>query len=495
MKNLKQLFLILVVASAASALTAFFILDYYRDNIQPQKLKPAADSAQAEPQNTARFANFRVPTSAPDAFTNAAEKSTPAVVHITATQRVQARTRTYDPFLDFFGDDFFGRRAPQEQQGFGSGVILSADGYIVTNNHVIDGATEIEVTLNDKRSLKAELVGTDPNTDIALLKVQEENLPFLKFGHSDNAKVGEWVLAVGNPFNLASTVTAGIISAKGRNLNILKGRSAIEAFIQTDAAVNPGNSGGALVNLDGELIGINTAIATPTGSYAGYSFAVPAELAQKIVRDLKDYGAVQRAYLGVYIQDVDGKLAEKLKLDVTEGVYVGGLTENSSAAEAGLQEGDVILAVENQKVRSMPELQAQIGRHRPGEEVKIRVLRKSQTLEVPVKLTNRSGTTKLITADEQRMLQKFGATLRPLSPEEAQRFKVDEGVLVEDVERGSLASYAQIQRGFVITKVADEPVKTPEDVSRILQKYDGGMVTVEGQYPGTHGRYVFSMKL
>lgn len=495
MKNLKQLFQILLIASVASAVTAFIVLAHFSSKEPLQSLELTAESAYSSGKTPSQFANFRVPNNAPDAFTNAAEQSTPAVVHITATQQVQARSQTYDPFLEFFGDDFFGRRAPQEQQGFGSGVILSADGYIVTNNHVIDGATEIEVTLNDKRSLKAKLVGTDPNTDIALLKVQEENLPFLKFGHSDNAKVGEWVLAVGNPFNLASTVTAGIISAKGRNLNILKGRSAIKSFIQTDAAVNPGNSGGALVNLQGELIGINTAIATPTGSYAGYSFAVPAELAQKIVRDLKDYGAVQRAYLGVYIQNVDGKLADKLKLDVTEGVYVGGLTENSSAAEAGLQEGDVILAVEDQKVRSMPELQAHIGRHRPGESVRVKVLRGGKTQEVAVKLTNRSGTTKLITADEQRMLQKFGAALRPFSAEEAKRFEVTQGVLVEDVARGSLASYAQIQRGFVITKVANEPVKTPEDVSRVLQKYDGNMVSIEGQYPGNQGRYVFSMKL
>ena len=304
----------------------------------------------------------------PADFIAAAEKTTPTVVHIFATQDISKNQRFQnndipDFFRDFFGDDFGGNlrknpRGPQQAQSSGSGVILSQDGYIVTNNHVVANASSLEVTMNDQRTYKAEVIGTSPEMDLAVIKIKETNLPHIVFGNSDNVKVGEWVLAVGNPFNLESTVTAGIVSAKGRNLNILreKGLDAIESFIQTDAAVNPGNSGGALINTQGELIGINTAIATPTGTYAGYSFAVPVNIVRKVVKDLIEYGTVQRGYLGVTIRQLDGKYAEEKGIkNISEGVYVESVAENSAAKEAGVQAGDVIVGLDGKKIKSSPE--------------------------------------------------------------------------------------------------------------------------------------------
>ncbi|HYQ56343.1 MAG TPA: trypsin-like peptidase domain-containing protein, partial [Draconibacterium sp.] len=301
-------------------------------------------------------------------LTFAAENSIHAVVHI-ATQSVRTgQWSSGNPYLD----EFFGlrrRSEPQVRQGFGSGVILSEDGYIVTNNHVIENAQNIKVILNDKREFEARLVGTDPSTDIALLKVEAENLPYLTYGNSDDLKLGEWVLAVGNPFNLTSTVTAGIISSQGRNLGINQDQYRIESFIQTDAAVNPGNSGGALVNQQGNLVGINTAIASQTGSYSGYSFAVPVSIVEKVVEDLKEFGEVQRALLGVNIGDVNAEIAEKLNLDKVEGVYIAGVVENGAANEAGIKEEDVIISVDGAKVKTAAELQEKVSQYRPGDDV------------------------------------------------------------------------------------------------------------------------------
>ncbi|MEL7063382.1 MAG: trypsin-like peptidase domain-containing protein, partial [Bacteroidota bacterium] len=293
-------------------------------------------------------------------FTEPAATVMPAVVHITSTQlRSKSNQQVPDIFKDFFGDNFGqgfeGRQRPSI--GSGSGVIISDDGFIVTNNHVIDNADDIEVSLNDNRTYKAEVIGTDPSTDLALLKIEGEALPTLALANSDETKVGQWVLAIGNPFNLNSTVTAGIISAKGRNINILKDQAAIESFIQTDAAVNPGNSGGALVDLNGNLIGINTAIASPTGSYSGYSFAIPSNLMRKVVTDLMEYGTVQRGYLGVMIRSVDGNLAKDNDLTITEGVYIDSLIENSAAEKAGIKKGDVVVGVEGIRVKNAAELQ------------------------------------------------------------------------------------------------------------------------------------------
>lgn len=311
----------------------------------------------------------------PANFTEAATKAMPTVVHIRSTQQAQPRTTREQRFYEFFG-------TPRPSQSTGSGVIISEKGYIVTNNHVVEGATEVEVTLFDKRKYKAEVLGTDPSTDLAVLKVEAPDLKAISLGNSDNAQVGEWVLAVGNPFDLASTVTAGIISAKGRDISILKGRYAIESFIQTDAAVNPGNSGGALVNTKGELMGINTAIATPTGTYAGYSFAVPVNLTKKVVQDIIDYGEVHRGYLGVTITELDNRIAEELGLQSNNGVYVNSVLDNSGANVAGLLEGDVIVGVEGQNITSPNELQEKVGSRSPGDYVDLTIIRngRRQTL-------------------------------------------------------------------------------------------------------------------
>ncbi len=328
-------------------------------------------------------------------FTRAAELSVNAVVHVKT--RYAAQRQTPNSFFEFF----FGipeqqsRNMPQ-QQAAGSGVIISPDGYIVTNNHVIERASQIEVMLNDKRSYNAILVGTDPNTDIALLKIETDSLPVIKIGNSDDLKVGEWVLAVGNPFNLTSTVTAGIVSAKARNINILDSDMKIESFIQTDAAVNPGNSGGALVNIHGELVGINTAIASRTGSYAGYSFAVPTSIVQKVVSDLRNYGMVQRAVLGVQLQEISAELKARKNLTTLQGVYVVGVVENSAAYRAGIRVGDIITQIDMNIIRSVTDLQEKMGRYQPGDIVNVGIIRDGIKQTLPAELTNRSGTTTIV---------------------------------------------------------------------------------------------------
>ena len=330
-------------------------------------------------------------------FTHAAEKTVNTVVHIKSEYGQNYQS---DPLLDFFWGPN-GSRGNRTQVATGSGVIISSDGYIVTNNHVIEDASNIYVTLNDGRELIAECLGTDPNTDLALLKVDQKKLVFAEFGNSDDVKLGDWVLAVGNPFNLTSTVTAGIVSAKARNINILRRNSKesifpLESFIQTDAAVNPGNSGGALVNPDGVLIGINTAIASKTGSYSGYSFAIPSNITLKVVNDLKNYGLVQRAFIGVVIEDVTQKVMNKFNLANTNGVLINGLSDGGAAYDAEIKVDDIILKVENIEVNGVPELQEQIGKYKPGDNVKVIIQRKGEKKIIEVKLRNYKGTTEII---------------------------------------------------------------------------------------------------
>ena len=321
---------------------------------------------------------------APVDFTQAAERSVEAVVHVKT--KYYRQQQYVDPFYQFF----FGR--PQQSQqpsamASGSGVILSNDGYIVTNNHVIEDANEIEVVLNDKRTFTAKLIGTDPNTDLALLKIEATNLPTIEIGNSDDLRVGEWVLAVGNPFNLTSTVTAGIVSAKARSINILNSDMKIESFIQTDAAVNPGNSGGALVNTQGQLVGINTAIASQTGSYAGYAFAIPTAIMQKVVADLRQFGTVQRALLGIRMLDITQQVKDQLSLESMEGVYVGEVISGSAADKAGMKAGDVIVQVDGRPINASSQLQEQIGRKNPGDQITILVRRGQRSLTLQVTLT------------------------------------------------------------------------------------------------------------
>lgn len=339
----------------------------------------------------------------PVSFTSAASLATPFVVHVSSKYVVdQQKSRDFygnDIFEWFFGQQY--RQQPRNAASSGSGVIISEDGFIVTNNHVIERANQIEITLSNNKRYSATVVGNDRDTDIALLKIDEENLPFANFANSDEVLVGEWVLAVGNPFNLSSTVTAGIVSAKGRSINILEnfqGRSntAIESFIQTDAAVNPGNSGGALVNLDGELIGINTAIATPTGTFAGYSFAVPANIVSKVVSDLKDYGMVQRGFLGVSIRDVDSDIARELELMHPNGVYLQDILPDGAADNAGLKSGDVIVAINGEAVKNAPDLQQKVARFRPGNVISVSYIRNGATYTTDLVLKNIENNTEVI---------------------------------------------------------------------------------------------------
>jgi Do/DeqQ family serine protease len=441
-------------------------------------------------------------------FTAVSKEVMNGVVHIKSTRKVKTNGRYYDeesPLGDIFGDQFFrffyngpsrgGREksVPEsfEQTGTGSGVIISSNGYIVTNNHVVDQADEIEVTLHNNETYKARVVGTDPSTDIALLQIKENGLPALPIGNSDQVEVGEWVVAVGNPFNLNSTVTAGIVSAKGRNINIIDDKSAIEAFIQTDAAINPGNSGGALVDLNGELIGINTAIASPTGSYTGYGFAIPANIVSKVVEDIMKYGVVQRAYLGVMIRDIDGNFEKEKHLDVSEGVYVDSLTEKSAALEAGIKKGDVIVGVDDVPVLKSADLLEQIGRHRPGDKVSVTVNRSGRSQTFNVELANQKGARKLTSKEDRDVLDMLGASFETLDKKSAEKLGVDGGVIIKDLEPGILKNQTGIQEGFIIIAIDNKKVTSVEDLRKILGNKEGG-VMVEGIYENYPGEIFYA---
>lgn len=419
-------------------------------------------------------------------LTYAAEKSINTVVHI-ATQSVRGGGwSSGNPFLD----ELFGmrRQQPQLAEGFGSGVILSDDGFIVTNNHVIVNAQNIKVILNDNREFDARLVGTDPSTDIALLKVDAEGLSYITWGDSDELKIGEWVLAVGNPFNLTSTVTAGIISALGRNLRINRDAFAIESFIQTDAAVNPGNSGGALVNQEGQLVGINTAIASRTGSYTGYSFAVPVTIVKKVVADLKEFGEVQRALIGVNIQDIDAERAEELDLDKVEGVYVAGVADNGAAGEAGIEEGDVIVSVDGENVKNSAELQLKVSQYRPGDDVKVIVIRNGKRKQFNVTLRNRHGDTQIVRDN----LIVLGAEFEPVNNKDKQNLEINFGIKIIALNKGKLKE-AGLREGFIITYVNKKPIYEVNDFKREIGNARGGIL-VEGLYPdGELAYYVFGI--
>ena len=434
-------------------------------------------------------------------LTYAAEKALPAVVHIKYLQNSKIQTVDVqdDPFGDFFDPfGFFGNpgnRGSQKRkiqtpkrEGAGSGVIISSDGYIVTNNHVVDGADELTVTLDDNREFSARIIGTDKKTDLALIKIDGKNLPTLPIGDSDKLKVGEWVLAVGNPFNLSSTVTAGIISAKARSL----GANDIESFIQTDAAVNPGNSGGALVITKGELVGINTAIYSETGNFAGYSFAVPISIAGKVANDLKQFGTVQRAVLGVLIQDPQYVPdAEKEKVKVFEGAYVGGFAERSSAKEAGIEKGDVIVAVNGVKIKSSSALQEQISKYRPGDKVELTINRNGSTKKFTVELRNAQGSTKVVKGGDSA--EVMGAAFKALNDEQKRKLGVSYGIEVTGLTSGKLKD-AGIKKGFIIMIVNNQKISAPEDLEKIVESIlqgrteDQGLF-IKGFYPNGRTKY------
>lgn len=424
-------------------------------------------------------------------FTVTAEKVTKAVVHIKSTQKENTRqSQQYyrDPFREFFGGPQ--GRGNQPSQSTGSGVIINADGYIVTNNHVVKDADIVEVTLNDNRSFKAEVIGTDPDTDLAVLKVKENNLPFLAFVDSDEAKVGQWVLAVGNPFNLNSTVTAGIISAKGRNIGIVnregvteQGSSAIESFIQTDAAINPGNSGGALVDLNGGLLGINTAIASPTGSYSGYGFAVPSDIVSKIVEDLIKFGVVQRGWLGVSVTSVNSDVAKQYDLAVIEGAYVSSFAEKSAAKDAGVKEGDVVVKLDNVHIKTSTALTEFIGRKRPGDKVSVTVNRNGKEVIIPVVLKGRDGKTTVVSAEERDGFASLGIELEDVDTKQLKLLDLGNGIRVKALGNGKLARYTEIREGFIITRVNDTEVKSVNEFNELLKKKKtGDLVILSGTY-------------
>lgn len=431
-----------------------------------------------------RYANLPAASEGnlPD-LTAAAEIAVHGVVHI-KTQSMRGGWSSGNPLLDFFGY----RQEPQIARGFGSGVILTGDGFIVTNNHVIEGAQKIAVILNDNREFDARLVGADPTTDLAVLKIEGTNLPWLRYGDSDALRLGEWVLAVGNPFNLTSTVTAGIVSAKARNIGINTAEYSIESFIQTDAAVNPGNSGGALVNQRGELVGINTAIASRTGSFAGYSFAVPISIVRKVVEDLKEFGEVQRALLGVVIATVNSDVAKEYNLDKIEGVYVTEVTENGAAKVAGIKAGDVIINVGNRKVNTSAELQESISQFRPGDDVKVTVKRNNSEKQFTVTLRNKLGDTGIIRGGNLVL----GAELEMISDRDKQRLGINRGVRVAKLGNGKLKE-AGVVEGFIITDVNKRPVYEVNEIKRIIAAARGGIL-IEGVTPdGEPAYYVFGV--
>ena len=432
---------------------------------------------QTPPEPTPMAAPAAVPSAYVD-LTNAAESAVNSVVYISVTiQGKTQRVQVQDPFDDFFGDFFgFGQRRQQPQQreyrqpdrhGAGSGVIISQDGYIVTNNHVVGQADEINVKLNDGREFKGRIIGTDETTDLALVKIDAKDLPAIKIGNSDNLKLGQWVLAVGNPFNLTSTVTAGIVSAKARTL----GANGVESFIQTDAAINAGNSGGALVDERGELVGINSMIYSQTGSYAGYGFAIPTTIMNKVVADLKVYGTVQRAILGVQGQDVDKYIdLEKAKgntpeLGTVKGVYVAKITDGSAAEEAGLEQGDVITKIDEKEVGKMSELQEQIVQHKPGDKVKITYLRNKKEKAVNVTLRNAQGTTKVM---QEVDLDQMGVSMKPVSDEQKASFNLSYGLEISAIRRGKMME-AGATKGTIILEVNDRKMQTVEDWVEVVK--------------------------
>ena len=435
-------------------------------------------------------------------FTVAAEKVMPAVVHIRSTYTGPARPQYEIPeaFREFFGPMVPQQQGPRQAQAAGSGVIINSDGYIVTNNHVIKDADEVEVALYDGRVYDAKIIGTDPDTDLAVIKIEENELPFLSFVNSNDSKVGEWVLAVGNPFNLNSTVTAGIISAKGRSINILdrnteQGSTAIESFIQTDAAINPGNSGGALVNLQGGLLGINTAIASPTGSYSGYGFAVPSNIVSKIVEDLIEFGVVQRGWLGVSITSVNNQLADERDLEVTSGAYIQAFADNSSAKDAGLKEGDVVVKIDDKPIRTNTSLIEYIGTRRPGDKVNITVNRDGKELTFPVVLKTREGKIGPVKPEDRDALAGLGMELEDVGEDVLSDLGLEQGVMVTSLSNGKLARYTDIREGFIITKVNDRPVRSVKEFNEVLKaKKPGELVILSGTYkdnPKSEYNYAF----
>jgi serine protease Do len=440
-------------------------------------------------------------------FTEAAASVTPAVVYIRTTYSSKGQDDQQSQLQQMFGD-MFGQRVRPQQQGpqmaSGSGVIISPDGYIVTNNHVVEKADKIEIVTNDHQNFRAKVIGTDPSTDLALIKIEGHNLPIVKLGNSDNVKVGEWVLAVGNPFRLTSTVTAGIVSAKGRGIGIIgtednqdenpfgrtqynnqpKLNKAIESFIQTDAAINPGNSGGALVNTNGELIGINSAIASHTGSYEGYGFAIPINLAKKVLDDIEKYGAVKRGFVGISFKELDQDAAEQLHIDKTVGLYVNDVIPGGGAAQAGIQKGDIIDKVEGNKVYESSDLQERVGRLEPGDKIHLTVLRGNEEKNFTVTLKANAPEPKIaVSKSAEELYNRIGASFVPVNAAQKAKFHVNAGVMVTQVRDGGLFDNTEVPVGSVITQINRQPIASVDDMDHALSNLRNGLLIISGYYP------------
>lgn len=484
-----RLITVIMTAALTSVLTFFLAAKFTGNN----DFSFSGNNTKALPVNYVNYSGGNVMSSTPPAdFQPAAEASVQAVVHIkTKTNGRQVVVRRPTIFGDVYQDMF-----QPPQMGAGSGVVVSPDGYIVTNNHVVAGADEVTVTFNDRYTTVAKLLATDPSTDIAVLKIDANNLPYMEYGNSDDVKLGQWVLAVGYPLTLDATVTAGIVSAKSRALGINQAQNAaaIESFIQTDAAVNPGNSGGALVNTKGQLIGINAAIASPTGSYAGYSYAIPSNIVKKVVEDIIDYGSVQRGYLGISYLDLKNAKPEQVKeleLDRNKGVYVAYIYENGAAAKAGIKKGDFIVSVNGMQVNSAPELLEQIALHKPGDNVSIDYTRSGKLVHTTVQLKNLDGNTKITKTDAPARV--LGAKLRNLTGKELQAFNIPGGIMVEGIDDGAIAQQTAMKQGFIITQVNDAEVNNVEQFQTAISA--GTKLRLAGFYPGRNGMYFYGLQL
>ena len=453
-----------------------------KQNAEPQEEEPQPVATIEQQQPVVQHAAFVPVGDTPD-FVNAAEKSVDAVVHIKT--KIIKQTTTYNDFFGALLQQFYGMPGQTQKQyleAYGSGVVLTPDGYIVTNNHVVEGADEVEITFNNHVKKAATIIATDPTTDLALIKVEGSDYDFLTFGDSDNVRIGEWVLAVGNPFQLSSTVTAGIVSAKARDLSILGEGTSVESFIQTDAAVNPGNSGGALVNLKGELVGINAAIASHTGSYEGYSFAIPSNIVRKVVDDLLLYGETQRGYLGVQVGEMNEELAEKCGLDTPQGLYVAIATEGGAAEKSGIKNGDAIISINGKKVNTYTQLIESVRQYRPGDHVNVEVVRAGQHMNFDVTLLNESGNVEIVKKGDKFFNSELGLTLQAIDQNDKSKYGLKNGLKIAIIHEGRFEG-SGIPEGFIILSVNGMSVNSKEDLQKALANSKRGRNYFDGIYP------------
>ena len=502
--------LLTVLISALTTMSVIFGYNKYQHNSNNPNFQ--ASNIPSNYKYAGFFDDKGNPTPGPVDFTEAANAAIPAVVHVkTKTNPRQVSNNLPNqksPFSDLFGDDdlfnqFFGNGRQQRiypEMGSGSGVIISDDGYIVTNNHVVAGADEVTVTLSDRKTYTAKVIGSDPSYDLAVVKVDAKNLPFMLYGNSADVKIGQWVLALGYPLNLDATVTAGIISAKSRHLGLNRDRNggqsmAVESFLQTDAAVNPGNSGGALINTNGQLIGINSAIASPTGYYNGYSYAIPVDIVKKVVNDLVKYGSVQRGFLGAMYIDAgmlsdQDKKKENIPSNI-DGIYITDLTKDGAAMQAGIQKGDVIRKINDYSINSGSELQEQLSNYKPGDKVNVTIERNGTQRVFQVTLKNNAGNYAIVKPDE--MIDKLGAELQTLDPKKAKDYGIEGGVVVRKINEGAINDQTRMRDGFIITKANGKDIKSVDDLKNIIG--NDKQVTITGIYPGYNEPFEYPLVL